>query len=84
MTLGSFPCFPCVCSMFLILNLILDDSTNEFLTQSEEALRCFQQCFKLDDKQVPIWIEYGNFAYTMHSFCSRSLKQSTDTLSIER
>ena len=56
----------------------------EFLAQSEETLRCFEQCFKLDDKHVTLWIEYGNFAYILHSFCSRSLKQSSATLSMER
>lgn len=71
------------CSLIIISNKNIY-STNEFLSQSEETLRCFQQCFKLDDHQVPLWIEYGNFAYTMHSFYSRSLKQSCATLSMER
>lgn len=31
-----------------------------------------------------IWTEYGTFAYFVHSFCSRLLKQETDTLSMER
>lgn len=66
------------------LNACTALATNEFLSQCEESLRCFQQCFRLDDEQVPLWIEYGNFAYTMHSFCSRSLKQASETLSMER
>lgn len=70
--------------MILFKNKICKSSTNEFLSQSEETLLCFEQCFKIDDKQIPLWIEYGNFAYAMHSYCSRSLKQSSATLSIER
>lgn len=66
------------------LNACMAIAINEFLSQCEESLRCFQQCFRLDDGQVPLWIEYGNFAYTMHSFCSRSLKQASETLSMER
>lgn len=31
-----------------------------------------------------LWIEYGNYAYAHHSYCSRSLKQSSETLSMER
>lgn len=66
------------------LNACTAVATNEFLAQCEESLRCFQQCFRLDDQQVPLWIEFGNFAYTMHSYCSRSLKQASETLSMER
>lgn len=66
------------------LNACTALATNEFLSECEESLRCFQQCFRLDEKQVPLWIEYGNFAYTMHSFCSRSLKLASETLSMER
>lgn len=58
--------------------------TDEYLAHCEEALRCFAQCFRLDGGQVPLWIEYGNFAYTVHSFCSRSLKLASETLSMER
>jgi len=31
-----------------------------------------------------ICIEYGSFVYMLHSFCSRLLKQATDTLSMEQ
>lgn len=46
-------------------------------------MRCFQQCLKLYDKNPLLWIEYGSFAYNIHSYCSRNLKQSSDTLSME-
>jgi len=65
----------------IILNYF---STKDFLAQSEDALRCFKQCVKLDNKHSLLWIEYGSFAYTLHSFCSRNLKASSDMLSIEQ
>lgn len=59
-------------------------SCNEIFTQSEETLRCYEQCIKLQGKQALVWIEYGSFAYWMHAFCSRNLKQYSDTLSMDR
>lgn len=46
-------------------------------------MRCYEQCLKLNDKNRVLWIEYGNFTYNMHSFCSRCLKQGNENLSIE-
>lgn len=69
------------------LNSCVALSTNEMIQQSEEVLKCFEQCMKMDDQSVSVlqlWIEYGNYAYALHSYCSRSLKQSSDTLSIDR
>lgn len=31
-----------------------------------------------------LWIEYGSYAYALHSYCSRCLKQSSETLSMEK
>ncbi|KAJ6646406.1 Calcineurin-binding protein cabin-1 [Pseudolycoriella hygida] len=59
-------------------------SAKEFVSESEETLRCFQQCFELKKRHVLLWIEYGNFAYIVHSFYSRNLKLSSATLSMER
>lgn len=30
-----------------------------------------------------LWIEFGSFAYMLHSYCSRILKQASETLSME-
>lgn len=55
----------------------------EFLGKCEDAIRCFETCLKLRDKHTMLWIEYGSFAYMLQSFCSRSLKQASETLSME-
>lgn len=59
-------------------------STNEIFIQSEETFKCFEQCMKIQTKQILLWIEYGTFAYSIHAFCSRNLKQNSDTLSMEK
>lgn len=46
-------------------------------------MRCYEQCLKLNDKNRVLWIEYGNFTYNLHSFCSRCLKQNNLSFSID-
>lgn len=66
------------------LNGFLTIDIPAFMNESEDTIRCFKQCTKLNHEQVLVWIEYGSFAYTLHSFCSRDLKHSSDTLSLEQ
>lgn len=62
------------------LNSCSITSSREWVQHSEEVLRCFEQCLKIDEHQHVLWIEYGNYAYALHSYCSRNLKQSGDSL----
>lgn len=55
-----------------------------FLDETENTLRCFNQCVKIKSDKPLIWIEYGSFAYAIHSFCSREVKHSSDTMSMEQ
>lgn len=55
-----------------------------FLDETENTLRCFNQCVKIKSNKPLIWIEYGSFAYAIHSFCSREVKHSSDTMSMEQ
>ncbi|XP_055915859.1 calcineurin-binding protein cabin-1-like [Eupeodes corollae] len=66
------------------LNGFLTIENPAFMNECEDTIRCFKQCTKLNHEQVLVWIEYGSFAYTLHSFCSRDLKHSSDTLSLEQ
>ncbi|XP_055840261.1 calcineurin-binding protein cabin-1-like isoform X2 [Episyrphus balteatus] len=66
------------------LNGFLTIDIPTFMNECEDTIRCFKQCTKLNHEQVLVWIEYGSFAYTLHSFCSRDLKHSSDTLSLEQ
>ncbi|XP_034242546.1 calcineurin-binding protein cabin-1-like [Thrips palmi] len=53
------------------------------LNRKTKAQRCFQRAVDLDPENTTMWIEFGSFAYTVHSFCSRLLKTETDSLSME-
>ncbi|XP_035900937.1 uncharacterized protein LOC118507065 [Anopheles stephensi] len=55
----------------------------EFLDETDNGMKCFDQCLQLNEEDSQLWIEYGSFAYNIHSFCSRSLKLLSDTLSME-
>uniref|UniRef100_A0A182P907 Calcineurin-binding protein cabin-1 MEF2-binding domain-containing protein n=1 Tax=Anopheles epiroticus TaxID=199890 RepID=A0A182P907_9DIPT len=55
----------------------------DFLDETDNGLKCFDQCLQLNEEDSQLWIEYGSFAYNIHSFCSRSLKLLSDTLSME-
>lgn len=59
-------------------------SESEFLRRAEAAYRCFTRSLEIDNIHSLLWIEKGNFVYTVHSFCSRLLKQETDSLSLEK
>ena len=58
--------------------------TKKLLFDAKLVECCYNRAVKLVSSQSVVWIEYGTFAYTVHSFCSRLLKQETDTLSMER
>lgn len=58
-------------------------SEMEFLRQASAAQRCFQRALDIEASHSLMWIEYGSFVYMVHSFCSRLLKQETDSLSLE-
>ncbi|ETN63580.1 hypothetical protein AND_004696 [Anopheles darlingi] len=55
----------------------------DFLDETDNGMKCFDQCLQLNENDAQLWIEYGSFAYNIHSFCSRSLKLLSDTLSME-
>ncbi|XP_008547464.1 calcineurin-binding protein cabin-1 [Microplitis demolitor] len=61
----------------------LSDIT-KLLSQAKIAQCCYQHAVELKPGHSVIWIEYGNFVYMVHSFCSRLLKQESDTLSMEK
>lgn len=65
------------------LNSCTTSSPKEWVQDSEEVLRCFEQCLKIDEQQHMLWIEYGNYAYVLHSYCSRCLKQAAEALTMD-
>lgn len=59
------------------------NNEKEFLNPAKSIIRCFQRSLELDPTHCNMWIEYGMFVYTVHSFCSRLLKQASESLSME-
>lgn len=39
------------------------------------AGRCYKHSLKISPENTTLLIEYGTFTYSIHSFCSRLLKQ---------
>ncbi|XP_013191056.2 calcineurin-binding protein cabin-1-like [Amyelois transitella] len=55
----------------------------EVLNPAKSIIRCFKRTLDLDPTHSNMWIEYGIFVYMIHSFCSRLLKQASESLSME-
>ena len=64
------------------LNSNASIGVKDFLEIADQTINCFNQCLKLK-KTITILTEFASFTYHLHSFCSRNLKQSSETLSME-
>ncbi|CRK90645.1 CLUMA_CG004346, isoform A [Clunio marinus] len=64
------------------LNSNASITVKDFLEIADQTINCFNQCLKLK-KTITILTEFASFTYHLHSFCSRNLKQSSETLSME-
>lgn len=64
------------------LNSNASISVKDFLEFADQTINCFNQCLKLK-RTITILTEFASFTYHLHSFCSRNLKQSSETLSME-
>ncbi|XP_058446519.1 calcineurin-binding protein cabin-1-like isoform X3 [Malaya genurostris] len=49
-------------------------SPQDFLRLSSHAMKCFDQCLKVNESNSQLWVEHGSFAYNVYSYCSRTLK----------
>ncbi|XP_014204273.1 calcineurin-binding protein cabin-1-like [Copidosoma floridanum] len=65
-------------------NFYPDINEEKYLMKAKISRRSYQQAVKLSPLHVTIWTEFGHFLYTVHSFCSRLLKQESDSLSMEK
>lgn len=59
------------------------NNEREILNPAKAIIRCYMRALEIDPTHCNLWIEYGIFAYTIHSFCSRILKQASESLSME-
>ncbi|XP_034836135.1 calcineurin-binding protein cabin-1-like [Maniola hyperantus] len=58
------------------------NNEKDFLDPAKTAIRCFKRSLELDPSYRYMWIEFGNFVYCVHSFCSRLLKQATESIDL--
>ncbi|XP_053960915.1 calcineurin-binding protein cabin-1-like isoform X1 [Anastrepha ludens] len=66
------------------LNGLTPLNPNHVLAESEDTIRCFEMCICLNRQQTLLWIEYGSFTYTLHSYCSRQLKNPPENLTADQ
>ncbi|KAG6802793.1 calcineurin-binding protein cabin-1 [Apis mellifera caucasica] len=66
------------------LNKYTPINEDKLLAKAKLTQSSYRHAVELDSCNHIIWTEYGSFAYTVHSFCSRLLKQETHTLSMGR
>ena len=52
---------------------LCDDLISRIMVDSDVIMKCYARCHLLSPKNSMICIESANFAYTMHSFCTRQL-----------
>lgn len=49
----------------------------EFLKITDDTLKCFEMCLKINENDPQLWVENGSFAYNVQSYCSRYLKSQS-------
>ncbi|CAG9130913.1 unnamed protein product [Plutella xylostella] len=58
------------------------NNEKDFMRPAKTIIRCFKRTLDLESN-CDVWVEYGVFSYAVHSFCSRLLKQASESLSME-
>lgn len=58
------------------------NSERDFIRPAKTIVRCFKRTLDLGSN-CDVWLEYAVFSYSVHSFCSRLLKQASESLSME-
>lgn len=56
----------------------------EFLDKAKYSSICFKKALEISPDPLMLWIEFGTFQYTVHSYCSRILKYESENLSMEK
>nr|XP_032522734.1 calcineurin-binding protein cabin-1-like [Danaus plexippus plexippus] len=59
------------------------NNERDYLIPAKSAIRCFKRALELNPRNYTVWLEFGNFVYNVHSYCSRLLKQDSESLSME-
>ncbi|VVC42534.1 Hypothetical protein CINCED_3A009963 [Cinara cedri] len=55
----------------------------DIIRRAHMTSRCYKHSLKINPENTTLLIEYGTFTYSIHSFCSRLLKQETSNMSLQ-
>eukprot|EP00092_Neocalanus_flemingeri_P102381 GFUD01130954.1.p1 GENE.GFUD01130954.1~~GFUD01130954.1.p1 ORF type:complete len:1019 (-),score=378.47 GFUD01130954.1:242-3052(-) len=55
----------------------------KMLSEIESVEMCYKECLRINDKNSNLWIEFGNFCYSIHSYISRTLNNNAENLNFE-
>ena len=55
----------------------------KMLTEIESVEMCYSECLRINGKNSNLWIEFGNFCYSIHSYITRTLDNNAEDLNFE-
>ena len=65
------------------LNSCRETSPQTMLSEIASVEKCFKECLRINGLNSNLWIEFGNFSYSVHSFISRTLQNSSENLNFD-
>ena len=55
----------------------------KMLTEIESVEMCYRECLRINGSNANLWIEFGNFCYSIHSYITRTLDNNAEDLNFE-
>jgi len=55
----------------------------KILIEIESVEMCYSECLRINEKNSNLWIEFGNFCYSIHSYITRTLNNNAEDLNFE-
>jgi calcineurin-binding protein cabin-1 len=65
------------------LNSCKEIGPQAMLAEIESSEMCFRQCLDINSLNSNLWIEFGNFSYSIHSYLSRTLQNGSENLNFD-
>ena len=53
----------------------------KILAEIESVEMCYTECLRINGKNSNLWIEFGNFCYSIHSYIKRTLDNNAEMIS---
>ena len=55
----------------------------KMLTEIESVEMCYRECLRINGSNANLWIEFGNYCYSIHSYITRTLDNNAEDLNFE-